>query len=438
MSEGCTRREFLQAGTVLAVAALSGCAVNPVSGSHQLMLMSEADEIQVDRQRSPHQFSSDYGTLQDRRLGAYIAGVGQRLAALTHRPAMPYSFHALNATYVNAYAFPGGSIAVSRGILVALDNEAELAALLGHELGHVNARHTAQQMSKGKVSQILVGGVAAVLGSQSSALGDLIQGVGSLGAGALLASYSRDNEREADALGMEYMARAGYSTQGFVGLMEMLRGISRETPSTIELMFATHPMSDERYTQAQAASASTYRHTWNGHLGAESYLDHTAGLRRIKAAIDNMQAGEQALGKKELDKADGLLKQALKQAPGDYVALVLMARCRLLQQQYSEGLRYAKSARAAYPSEAQACMVAAVAHLRLKQPDSALEQLTAYERLLPGDPTIVFLKGYALEGMERKAEAASHYQRYLQTVREGAYAQHAYKRLVAWGYAQAR
>ena len=107
---------------------MSGCATNPVTGKQQLMLLSENQEIQIDKKNSPHQFSSDYGKVQDKALNMYINSTGKKMAARTHRTNMPYSFRAVNATYVNAYAFPGGSIAVTRGILLSLDNEAELAA----------------------------------------------------------------------------------------------------------------------------------------------------------------------------------------------------------------------------------------------------------------------------------------------------------------------
>jgi len=122
---------------------------------------------------------------------------------------MPYQFLPVNATYVNAYAFPGGTIACTRGILLNLDNEAELAALIGHELGHVNARHTAEIMSKNQLTAAVVGGVAMIAGSYDQNYGGLAAQIGMLGSGALLASYSRDNERQADDLGLEYMAKAG-------------------------------------------------------------------------------------------------------------------------------------------------------------------------------------------------------------------------------------
>jgi beta-barrel assembly-enhancing protease len=128
-----------------------------------------------------------------------------------------------------------------------LEDEAALAALLGHEIGHVCARHTARQVSKGLLADAFLAG-ASVATSAAGFEGatDLVQGLGGLSAGALLARYSRDNEREADALGMAYMTRTGYSPEGMVQLMEMLQRSGRNQASAIELMFATHPMSTER------------------------------------------------------------------------------------------------------------------------------------------------------------------------------------------------
>ncbi|MCP4023502.1 MAG: M48 family metalloprotease, partial [Desulfobacteraceae bacterium] len=242
-----SRRHFLKyltyASSVAGVSYLTGCAVNPVTGQKQLMMVSQQQEIAIDKQQSPFQFSTDYGITQESRLARYVGKVGKGLISTVHRPDMPYRFECVNANYINAYAFPGGSIGITRGILLKLENEAELAALLGHELGHVNARHTARQVSKGQLSSIFVQGLAAYAGSQSSALGDLTQKLGMLGQGMLLSHYSRDNEREADGLGNEYMVKAGYNTKGFVGLMETLNSLNKHKPSAAQVLFSTHPMS---------------------------------------------------------------------------------------------------------------------------------------------------------------------------------------------------
>jgi len=199
---GLSRRQFLIMTSMAATNLALGCATNPVTGKSQFMLMDEQEEIAIDKQYSPQQFSADYGTVQDPALQGYIQATGKAMAAKTHRPQMPYDFHCVNANYVNAYAFPGGSIACTRGILLDLENEAELAALLGHELGHVNARHTAASMSKAKVANVAVGGLAILTSvAVGSSAGNLAGQLGQLGSGALLASYSRDNERQADHLG---------------------------------------------------------------------------------------------------------------------------------------------------------------------------------------------------------------------------------------------
>lgn len=429
-----SRRHFLRLLSMSAAGAAVSCATSPVTGRTQLMLVSEEEEIQIDRQNAPFQFSADYGQIQDQGLNDYVRQVGQSLAARTHRTQMPYSFRVVNANYVNAYAFPGGSIACTRGILLSLDNEAELAALLGHELGHVNARHTAQQMSKGKLTNTIVGGFSVVAGAVAGGLGQLAGTLGGIGAGALLASYSRDNEREADALGMDYMVKAGYGPKGMVGLMDMLQSLSKSKPGTIELMFATHPMSDERYQKAVQNSRTKYASAQNLPLNRERYMDHTAGLRAMKATIEALQKGEQEMNREKMGEAEAHFRNALKQTPNDYTGLVMMATCQVIQKKPAEGLRYSEAAKSVYPQEAQAYYLSGFAKLQTRDFAGAYQDFSAYEKVLPGNPTTVFFQGFSREGMGNKEEAAKEYHRYLQVVQQGKFAQHAYGRMVEWGY----
>jgi len=433
---GLSRRQFMWLAGMAAAGVAAGCATNPVTGSTQFMTVSEEEEIQIDRQYSPMQFSDDYGPVQDAALNAYVNGVGRGIATKTHRPNMPYSFRVVNADYINAYAFPGGSIACTRGILLKLDNEAELAALLGHEIGHVNARHTAEQMSKGQVSNILVGGLSIIADVAAPGMGQVASALGGFGAGAFLASYSRDNERQADALGTEYMVKAGYGPEGMVDLMEMLNSLNKSKPSSIEVMFATHPMSEERYQTAVKAVRTTYASSKGLPLYHERYMDNTARLRSIKGAIEEMQKGDKALGAKNFGQAENHYQAALKQAPNDYAGLVSMAKCQLIQKKYSEGARYARQAKAVYPQEAQGHYLSGFAGLNLKEYESAYQDFQTSQRLLPGNPNTLFFMGYAQEGMSHRPEAAREYRRYLQQVQQGKYAQHAAQRLREWGYAR--
>ena len=435
--EGMSRREFLRLGA-RTVAAFSGlglvaaCARNPVTGQSQFMLMSEQDEVQIDRQYAPRQHSNDYGPVRDKALNQYVDSVGQALARRSHRPEMPYSFEVLNATYVNAYAFPGGSIACTRGILVGLSNEAELAALLGHEAGHVNARHTAARMSQGTITQLLLGGAGAAVGG--GALGQVVSGLGSLGASAMLASYSRDDERQADALGQEYMVRAGYNPWGEVQLMEFLVAQQKARPSALETLFATHPMSEERLNDARERAQTQYAAARDLPLLEARFMDNTAALRRQAGTIRALQDGEKYMGKKNYREAAAAFDAALAKTPDDYAGLLMMAKCQAAMERWSEAGRYAAAAKQAYPGEPQALYVEGYVALAAKRYDQAYDDFAAFDKALPGNLIMTFLRGYCREQQDRTGEAAALYRRYLEAGGQGKPAQYAYARLVQWGY----
>lgn len=428
------RRQFLQlAGLSTVGGLLSGCAANPVTGQSQLMLMSRDQEIQIDRERSPHQFSADLGTIQDQVLNSYIQQTGRRIAALSHRPNMPYSFRGVNAVYVNAYAFPGGSIALTRGILLAMDSEAQLAALLGHELGHVNARHTASQMSKGLlVSSILAGAGLALQGNELYSR--LLTSLGGMAAGALLASYSRDNERQADALGMEYLARAGYSPKGMIALQDILRSLSKDQPNALEVMFSTHPMSEERYQTARRTAFSTYAQALNNPIDRERYLDQTAGIRRLKPLIKDLQNAQKLMSQQQVPQAEAVYHRTLKRYPYDYAGLIMYANCLMVQEKYAQAENVAQKAKKVYPQEAQARHLIGVCQLSREDYSAALQAFQAYEHMLPGNPSNTFLQGLSYEGLQHIRQAAAKYSQFLQVVNQGKQAQYAYSRLKEWGY----
>ena len=442
-SNPLSRRQFLKYSAAVSAGlsgfgCLAGCAIDPVTGKNQLMMVSEQQEIAIDKQQSSFQISSDYGMSQDERLNQYVSTVGKGLLGKVHRPRMPYSFKCVNAGYINAYAFPGGSIAVTRGILLKLDNEAELASLLGHELGHVNARHTAEQVSKSQLSSLLIGGLSLAAGTPGSAFGDLTQQLGALSQGLFLSKYSRDNEREADALGNEYMVKAGYSSKGFVGLMEMLDSLNREKPNSAAMLFSTHPMSSERLNDARQREKGQYLHSKEFALNRDRYMDNTASLRKKKEAIELLQEGEKFLASKDYDKAETAVKQSIQKSNEDYTAHVVMAKCLLIRKKYSEALSYAETAKTLYPSESQGHYVAGIANIEQKKFSAAYKDFTRCEEILPGNPQMAFFRGYCLDNNGDKDPAANQYMKYLKMInyQQNKYSQYAYARLKQWGYAK--
>lgn len=429
-----TRREalWLLGATGAGVLGLSGCATSPVTGKSILVGMSEADEKRVDAQVAPHQFSQDLGPIQDDAVSRYIGNFGLGMGGLTHRPGMPYSCKVLNANYVNAYTFPGGAMGVTRGILVELDDEAQLAALMGHELGHVNARHAAQRQGQSLVAQVAVAGLNVA--TQDSNWGSLIAMGSQVGASALLSSYSRDNEREADALGQEYMVKAGYPATGMVNLHQLLVSQEKEEPSLLQTLFATHPMSRERRDTAQQMAETRYAASKGLNPQRERFMDSTASLRRIKPTIDACKGGESAMAAKRYERAEQQFETALKKTPRDYASNLRMSQCLVAQDRRKHAEEYAAAAKAIYPQEAQAHKLAGVLALERRDPGAALQDLDAYDRLLPGDAGVTFLKGVSLEGMGNRQAAAQHYATYLRQGNQGQSGQFAYGRLKAWGY----
>lgn len=428
-----TRRDVLWLfGAGAAASALGGCATSPVSGERILVGMSEEQERQIDAQVSPHQFSQDMGAVQDEAVNRYVAGLGNRMDDLTHRPQMPYSYRVLNANYINAYTFPGGAMGVTRGIMTELNDEAELAALLGHEMGHVNARHAAQRQGQAMLAQAAVVGLAVA--TSDTQWGGLAAIGGQIGASALLSSYSRDNEREADALGQDYMVKAGYPASGMTRLHGLLVREAKEQPSLLETMFASHPMSSERLATAQQLAQSKYATSLQANPQRERFMDNTAGLRRLKPAIDACKNGEVAMARKQLPDAQGQFGNALAAAPQDYAANLLMARCLTAQDKHKEAIRYVDAARTIYPQEAQAHKLAGVLKLADRNPGAAVQHFEQVDKLLPGDPGIAFLKGVSYEGAGNQRAAAESYARFMRAGAQGKPAEYSASRLKAWGY----
>ncbi len=427
---------FMSASIASASVFSSGCAVNPVSGKQELMIVSRSQEIAIDKSQSVFQFSADYGITQDYRINQYIGSVGRRLLPHVQRPGMPYNFHCVNAVYINAYAFPGGSIAATRGILLKLENEAQLASLLGHELGHVNARHTAEQITSGQISSLIIGGLSIAAGSKSDSLGKLAENLGMLGQGMLLSKYSRDNERQADFLGNAYMVKAGYPSKGFVGLMKILNSLNRENQDATQLLFATHPMSSERLRSAIERDRKRYHYSDTYPLYRERYMDNTASLRAKKQGIELLQQGEKKLAKKQYRNAENIFRRALNELTHDYTAHVLMAKCLMVQRRPSNALFYADKAKRLYPTEVQAHYISGMANKDLKRFTKAYMDFVECDRLLPGNPQITFYRGYCRDKIGDYRSAANYYASYLkmvnyQSTRESKYA---YSRLKKWGY----
>src|SRR5262252_2397918 len=259
------------AGALLLAAA---CATNPVTGRREFSLMSEDQEIQIGQEQDA-QVRKEMGVYSDRAIQQYVNDVGLKLAQVSERPNLPWHFTVVDVPAINAFALPGGYIYITRGILPFLDDESQLAGVLGHEIGHVTARHAASQYSKSTLSQ--VGLLATAIFAPGGAA---IAQAGGSGLGLLLLKNSRDDEAQADGLGVRYASRAGWDPAGIPRMLTTLGRIEEASDSKgVPNWLETHPQPEDRVQRVQAAVREA-------EAGAPKFTtDHDGYLRRMTGIV---------------------------------------------------------------------------------------------------------------------------------------------------------
>ncbi len=216
------------------------CAVNPVTGRRQLMLVTEGQEVAMGRTVN-EEITGQYGLYDDPALQNYIKSLGQTLEPYVHRPQLEYHFAVLDTPVPNAFAAPGGYVYLTRGILALMNSEAELISVLGHEIGHISARHSVARLSYGMVTEVVLGAASAVSEEFAS-----FRDVAGLGTQLIFLSYSRRDEHEADDLAVEYSRKAGYSPLEMQSFFNTLERMSPSDGTRVPSFLSTHPLSRQR------------------------------------------------------------------------------------------------------------------------------------------------------------------------------------------------
>ncbi|MCB2182884.1 MAG: M48 family metalloprotease [Desulfobulbaceae bacterium] len=314
---------------------LAACAVNPVTGNRELALVGQQQEIAIgSKQYEPGRQMQGGDYISDPELSAYVNSVGQKLAAVSDRP-LPYEFKILNNSTPNAWALPGGKLVVNRGLLLELGSEAELAAVLSHEIVHAAARHGAKSMERGMLLQGAL--LATSLAVSNSDYAGLAVGGAQLTAGLITQKYSRNAELEADYYGMQYMKKAGYDPQSAVALQETFVRLSEGKRSNwLAGLFASHPPSPER-VEANRKTALTLG--GNGFTGARIYQQKISHLKRVAPAYKAFDEAQKALQQKDTGKALALADQALKIEPNEALFYGLKGDIFFGQNKYNEALQ---------------------------------------------------------------------------------------------------
>ena len=266
--------KFSTLALTLFVFLLSSCSRNPVTGKKEFMLMSESQEINMGKSYDP-QVTASYGLYQDEKLQAFITKKGKEMAAISHRPDLPYEFKVVDSPVVNAFAVPGGFVYFTRGIMAHFNNEAEFAGVLGHEIGHITARHSAKQYSNQMIGQVLfIGGL--IVSEDFRNFAD----IASQGMGLLFLKFGRDNESESDMLGVDYSSQIGYDAKEMADFFNTLKRMRDDSGSTVPTFLSTHPDPADRYNKVKQMANDKQSENPNQQykVNRDSYLKMIDGI----------------------------------------------------------------------------------------------------------------------------------------------------------------
>ncbi len=438
-----------------ALLSISGCAVNPVTGQSELMLISEQQEIEMGKEFYPNAMWSAEGgggEYKDSSLKSYLKGIVLNIHRVSHRPHLPVDFAIQNSSLPNAWAIPG-YVVITRGLLAGLDNEAEFSFVMGHEMGHVSARHSANQMSHAMLHQIfLTGAGIALSGSQYS---DLALAAGGIGSNLLLLKYSRNDELEADRLGVLYMTKLGYNPQYAITAHTNLEKISQQYLKSIgqepqersffEDLLSTHPRTSVRIEEIQAIIRSTptspikgdgamqpkfqtmIQNIKNVHKTYTDYYDRALfsykknNLSEASSLISKAQERDKnqppfyalngfiMLRNKNYSAAEKDFNQALRLDNNYQPAYRGLGASQYLQGKYTESIQYLKRSLTLFPQDVVSHYFLGMNYFQTKAYRNAINPLKVFESAQPKHPRVHGILGICYENINDLQSAYNQY-----------------------------
>jgi predicted Zn-dependent protease len=411
---------------------------NPVTGEYERTIYDRQQEIEVGANTYPRMIQLSQGRLEDPKLDAYLDELGNQLARVSHDPFFDYEFTVVNDSAPNAWALPGGKIAVTRGLLMEMKSEGQLAAVLGHEITHVTGRHSAKQQTRALPTQLLLlaGSIAVtqVSDGQMSDVGRIVVGAGTIGAQLYLASYSREHEREADQHGQVYMARAGYDPEGMVELHQLFQGLRQREPSAVEIWFSSHPAPGDRIRMAQQ-NAPTVRSQVDIPKGEQLNKFEERVVKTWhprEDAYDRMDEGMTAFKEGEYRQALQSFQEAKNKYDGEPLFDAWMGMAHANLQNQSSAQKHIQRALNDRPDLFHVRMMAGQIYMEGKAYQTSNKHLLAAKELVDVVPAIDFFVGRNHEQLGNRSEASKYYRSYLNKTQQGEKAQYAAQQLQRW------
>jgi len=450
---------------------LCSCAVNPVSGEREFMLVSEEQEVSIGKEAAPSLKWEFGGPYEDRDLEAYLDSIVKDLWNNSERPDLPVEFHIQNTSLPNAFALPG-YVAITRGLLSDMENEAQFAAVMGHEIGHVMARHTAQRISRMQMQQLGIAiGSAALQGKKGS---DALLAIGAMGSSLLLLKYDRDQEIQADRLGVKYMSALGYDPHEALSAHKVLEGSvdnylkrlgkTRGEDSFISNLLSTHPRAEVRLSEIQDMidqlppysvksdgrfadkfqtetrkinEVNKFYHIYDKaeqdyrnkkYAEAEKGLQEAIKLNSSQAPFHNLY-GFIKLQQKNYEEADKAFSRALEINPGYQPSIYGKGLTYHYKGNYEKAVLEFKKSLAEFPGHAQTHYGLGKTYYLMNQYADAIPYLANFAQAAPQHPEIHGLLGICLDKTNESASAVVEYKNQLQIAPDTELGQHAKQRL---------
>ncbi len=463
MHRSTCRLAFL-ALCALACAAAAGCRVNPVTGSRELVLVSQQEEIALGNQSHPNVIFMYGGEYHDPELNRYLGTIVMRLQACSHRRDMPMEFTMLNTSVVNAFATPT-HVYATRGFLARLENEAQFAAVMGHELAHVAAGHSAKQLTHSMLTGLAFGVAGNAAGDSTS--GQVAVGLGEASVALLGLSYSREQERQADRVGAYYMALAGWDAQQAIEMQRLLASMSQRRDTVLDRYLSTHPQTDSRIMEIQdvirekelrssryVEGEGIYGDRWNRRLAALCQVDkafgpYDRGMKlldkgdfagalsaanesldiRADQALFHRLKGDALLGLGRLAEAQAAYLESLAQDRRYVPANIGLGSVFMKQGDFPEAEKEFAAAVHGFPGSVTAHYGLGMARYALGRYAAAVEPLEAVAGARPNDPDVHYTLAVCYDKTGRLADAYGGYGRALQSGLAGERRDQAQKRV---------
>jgi len=394
--------------------------------------MTESMEQNTGEKYYPIYTQISNGLFPDQNLQNYVSQVGNNLLNHPHRRNFKYEFNVINSSIPNAYALPGGKISITRGLLVQMQNEDQLAGVLGHEIGHINARHTADQYTKTILTQTVLLAGAYYLEKKQVKHSDIYLTAGFLGANLMLLKYSRNDEHEADRLGVEYMVNAGYNPNGYVELLEILQSLHTKEPSKFEALFSTHPLTTDRINASKNLITNNYYNiSISRTLKTQNFSNKTAILKSTKTAYSTFDEAVALLDKKNYKDALTKLNTAINLFPQDALFYAYAAFCQTKLKNLKAALNTADKAISLYPNFYVARLSKGITLYELNDYQNAIIELQKTNELVSENATATFFLAKSFDALNDINNAITFYKKVLELTNDAEMVNYSKNRLIA-------